>query len=43
MIFNGMYQYWASIYKGVDRKDVGVGWVVEKAKSKKEDNTNGRV
>ena len=28
---------------GVDRKDVGVGWVVAKAKTKKWDDTNGRI
>ena len=34
-----MHQYWASVYMGVG----GVGWVVAKSKTKKQDNANGRA
>ena len=29
MIFEGMHQYWASMYVGVDRMGTGMAWVVE--------------
>ena len=31
------------VYKGVGERDKGVGWVVEKAKTKKQDDTNSGV
>ena len=38
-----MHQYLASIYMGVGGKGSGLGWVVAKAKTKKQDDTNSRV
>ena len=37
--FHGLHQYWASAYKGAGRRGLGVGWVVAKAKTKKQGDT----
>ena len=38
-----MHQYWAIVYNWAGGMGAGVGGVVTKAKTKKQDNTNDRV
>ena len=42
-IFCGIHGYGASVYKGMGGKSMGVGWLVAKIKTKKQDDTYGRV
>ena len=39
IIFHKIHQYWACVYEGLGRRSMGVGWVVGKAKAKKQDDT----